>query len=94
MGPVMTASPDTVTRAACVAVLLLLGACGPTENQKKAVQQSLPRGCSVLNLGQYGSINNLVVVICDGRPTTSTNYRENRGKYSAQQAALWVGEPQ
>ncbi len=60
--------------------LLLLAACTPSPEQVLKVKSVLPSGCVVHDAGSYGSIDQLVVVVCDDRKTVSTNTYERHGK--------------
>lgn len=62
-----------IGRLAIVGVALLLTGCKPTAEQHQHVLQALPPGCSIFSLGPYGSFDDLVVITCDGRVTTSLN---------------------
>ena len=73
-----------------LAVGLLLAACDPTPEQQAAVRSGMPAGCSIRNLGRYGDIDNLVVVFCDGRRASITQYTEQHGKTHNLQTTLVV----
>jgi hypothetical protein len=60
--------------------LLVLVGCGVSPEQRERVKSVLPDGCKILELGEYGQIDELVVVICNGRQTVSTNTYEKHGK--------------
>lgn len=55
--------------------LLTLTACNEEERAKelKAIQQSLPKGCAIMDLGRYGEIDNVLAVYCEGQSTVSLN---------------------
>lgn len=59
---------------------LLLAACQPTAQQEARIKATLPAGCEVRYLGSYGDVEHVVVVLCDGRHTATTNYAEPVGK--------------
>lgn len=75
---------------------LALTACKPTEEEVKRVRDELPQGCELKYLGSYGSIDNLVIAVCDGRRTTSTHWTESYqcGKYrcTREQASFYFAE--
>ena len=58
--------------------LVALASCKPTEEQKQRLNETLPDGCVVHDIGSYGSINRMVIVVCDGRNVTSTATTESR----------------
>lgn len=60
---------------AAAAALLLTG-CNPSPEQRARVNSQLPPGCTIRELGTFGSIENLVAVICDGRSTKALNFTE------------------
>lgn len=55
----------------------------------EAVEHSLP-GCEFKTFHRYKDIDRLVVVICDGRKTTSTNYEFRLGKRIHRHATIGV----
>lgn len=61
--------------------LLALSACDPSESEKAHMAANLPAGCVLRDLGSWGDIEHVVMVLCDGRKTTSMNYQQRR----------WVG---
>lgn len=63
-----------IARLAILGAALLLAGCNePTPEQRLRVRQQLPSGCDIHSFGEYGPFNDLVVVICDGRATSSLN---------------------
>lgn len=66
--------------AAIVVASLLLAGCAQTEEEKAVVRTKLPAGCQLMELGEYGSIRNLIIVTCRNRDTTTINSREQHGK--------------
>lgn len=68
--------------------VLLLAGCQPSADEEAKVQQALPAGCTVRYLGSFGSVDNLVAVVCDGRRATSTMWQEQQGKVTVTNAAL------
>lgn len=70
----------------------LLTACAPTDEQKANVVKRLPAGCIVINLGSYGSADQLVAVVCDGRQTTASVWAEQHGKIRKQFSSIVIGE--
>jgi hypothetical protein len=75
-----------------LATLVLLAACEPSEEQVAHANAVLPRGCSLTYVGNYGGITNLVVAVCEGRTTTTTIFREQHGKVSVENAAVYVSD--
>lgn len=49
----------------------------PTPEEQAAAKAALPPGCVIHNIGNYGDIHNLVVIVCDGRKVSSLNYTES-----------------
>lgn len=73
--------------------LLLLAACKPTEEEKQNLMNALPDGCVANDIGSYGSIDNLIIVICEGRRVEATHTRMHRssGKSSeTDRASIFV----
>lgn len=75
-----------------IAALLGLAACGPTPEERRAVQEQLPEGCTIHDLGEYGRYSHLTAIICNGRPTTSLNFRRPQGKNSVPAAVFTIGQ--
>lgn len=67
---------------AIASVLALAGCYEPTPEQRQKLKNSLPEGCEVIEIGEYGVIDNLVIVNCEGRRVqASVMYdRKNSGK--------------
>lgn len=61
-----------------VLAALSLAACEPTEKQKARVRGALPPECSLVDLGSYGDVDDLVVVTCGGRQARTLHYRYSR----------------
>ena len=64
-----------------IAVLALTG-CNEEERKREldGINGQLPEGCAVADVGRYGAIPHVLVVICKGRDTTSTNGSWTSGK--------------
>lgn len=79
---------------ALLASVLVLAACNEaTPEQKTKLKQMLPEGCIVLEVGEYGSIDNLVIIQCDGKKVTAsyTYMHQQNGKTSeVDRAAVYV----
>jgi hypothetical protein len=54
-----------------------LAGCETSEEEKNRVEEALPEGCVLIDLGQYGNIDALVMITCEGRKTTSVNILEH-----------------
>jgi hypothetical protein len=70
-------------------LLLLLGGCGPSPEEKAHIAATLPPGCVLRDLGYYGSIK-LLVVTCDGRVTHTTNGVVRNGKTMRHQTSVVI----
>lgn len=75
-----------------LSALAFLAACEPSDEQVAHANVVLPDGCTLTYVGQYGGINNLVVAVCEGRTTTTTVFREQHGKVSVENAAVYVAD--
>lgn len=62
--------------AAAILLALTLAGCESDADQDVRITKSLPDGCKVRDLGHYRSIDTLVVVICEGRTSTTSSMRE------------------
>jgi len=64
-----------------IAVLALSG-CLEEEHRREleTINRQLPDGCVAADVGSYGNINYVLVVVCEGRDTTSTNTSWVSGK--------------
>lgn len=69
---------------------LVLAACDPTPEQQAKVRAALPPGCTVQDVGEYGSINHLVIVNCIGHQTRTQNFMERHGKTSTSNAIVQI----
>ena len=58
--------------------MLVLAGCKPTEEQQARVASKLPEGCKIIDLGEYGDFDNLVVVTCNGYQTQTMNMHWTR----------------
>lgn len=69
--------------AAILCAALFLAGCETKEDQGARINQALPSGCSIKSLGKYGGVDDVVVVFCNSRTTTTTNYTESHsaGKF-------------
>lgn len=68
-----------------LASLLFLAACDdPTPEEKEKLKNALPEGCEMIDVGEYGSIDSLIIVKCDGRNVVATyGYKhQSNGKSS------------
>ena len=69
-----------------IAVLALSG-CLEEEHRREleTINRQLPDGCVAADVGSYGNISYVLVVVCKGRDTTSTNtsWMSGRTKKSA-----------
>ena len=76
------------------ASLLFLVACDdPTPEQQQKLKQSLPAECELIDIGQYGSIDNLIIINCDGRSVTAsyTYMHQQNGKVAeTDRSAVYV----
>lgn len=54
-----------------------------TQEQENTLKGVLPSGCVAHDVGQYGRIDTLIVIICDGRKVSSsyTYMNKPQGKY-------------
>jgi hypothetical protein len=59
---------------------IALAACEPTPEQKLKLERSLPPGCAIHDVGEYGPVRHLVIVECQGRRSLTLHHNENRGK--------------
>lgn len=75
--------------------LLMLGACksdATVARERSNVVRQLPEGCALHDLGEYDEIEQMVVIICEGRDTTTTNtmWMESQGKSATYKQAVSV----
>lgn len=68
--------------SALIALLFLAACDDPTPEQQQKLKEALPEGCTFTDVGRYGSIDNLIIVTCDGRLTeiTQTHKSQSNGK--------------
>jgi len=79
--------------AVLVSVLFLAACYEPTPEQQQKLKQSLPEGCTVIEVGQYGSIDSLIIIECEGRRVTAsyTYMHQQNGKTSeTDRSAVYV----
>jgi hypothetical protein len=50
------------------------------KRERDSINGQLPEGCVVTDAGSYGNISYVLVVVCKGYDTTSTNYYWTSGK--------------
>lgn len=60
-----------------IAVVLLAG-CKTAQEELAAINSRMPEGCTMIDLGSYGDIDNLMVATCDGRATETTMGQRSR----------------
>lgn len=78
---------------------LALASCSDEERagQRLRIQQELPAGCEIRDLGSYANVPRVVAVICDGRSAsaTHTTWTEMAGKTAVSRSTLTIviGEP-
>lgn len=65
------------TKWIAIAMVLALVACGPSAEQRAALQKALPPGCEVHDVGAYGEIEDLIFVACDGRKAVTALWMES-----------------
>jgi hypothetical protein len=54
---------------------------------------ALPEGCVVNDIGSYGSIDNLIIITCDGRQVQATHtymYQSNGKSSETDRASIFV----
>ena len=79
-----------------ICAVLVLTACKPSEEEKGNLKKALPEGCVAHDIGSYGSIDNLLIVECEGRRVTTTysHMHQQHGKTSeTDRAAVFVISP-
>jgi hypothetical protein len=62
------------------ASLLLLAACETEEEQRGRIEKALPKGCRMVDLGSYKSIDHLVMIDCPTGYTMNGMERQWTGK--------------
>lgn len=66
-----------------IATLALAG-CMEEERKREldSINTRLPKGCAISDMGYYGNVRHVLVVICEGAKTISTNtsWEERVGK--------------
>jgi len=65
---------------ACVLLLCLAGCGEPTAEQVQYMNQHLPAGCTIQDLGSYGYVEDVVVVKCNGKDVATTSYEIRHAK--------------
>lgn len=60
-----------------------LTSCEMPEDPLIQLQKKLPAGCTLTDVGEYGRVRAVLVVLCDGRQVATTNSMVRSGK-------LWV----
>ncbi len=67
-------------RLASILGILILSGCddSPTPGEKALVEAKLPPGCELIDLGEYGEIDRLVIVRCQAADTVSTTEADIR----------------
>lgn len=58
--------------------------------QLDKIKDQLPKGCVVADVGSYADIDHVLVVICDGVNTISTNTSWRSGKTSQSGAVFQI----
>lgn len=79
-----------------IAALALTG-CNEEGRKREldGINSQLPDGCVVADVGSYGSISYVLVVVCKGRDATSTNFSWTSGKTTKSAVTLQIaGVPQ
>ena len=64
----------------------LLAGCETEEQQRERIEQALPSGCRLVDLGKYRSIDNLVMIQCPDGYTMNGVKRYWTGKVSIERA--------
>jgi hypothetical protein len=64
-----------------IATLALAG-CNEEERKREldGINTKLPEGCAISDMGYYANINHVLVVVCEGAKTISTNASWVAGK--------------
>lgn len=79
-----------------ISAVLVLAACEPSEEEKGNLKKALPEGCVAHDIGSYGSIDNLLIIECEGRRVTTTYshmFRQNGKVSETDRAAVFVISP-
>ena len=82
--------------AAALSTVLVLAACEPTEEEKGKLKNALPDGCVAHDIGSYGTIDNLIIIECEGRRVTTTYshmYQQNGKVSETDRTAVFVISP-
>lgn len=80
------------TIALAALAIMLAGCDDQRPAQLTRIQSGLPKGCLIRDLGSYGRLDAIMVVVCDGRQTTTTTMWDEYqcGKARCQHAASAV----
>jgi hypothetical protein len=75
-----------------IAVLALSGCLEEAHRQElEIINRQLPDGCVAADVGSYGNISYVLVVVCKGRDTTSTSFSWTSGRTTRTAVAFQVG---
>ena len=77
-------------KLALVLVLFLSACVEPTPEEKENLDKALPEGCAVVYDDRWGSIQQMVVITCDGKTVTSINAKTPQGKTSYTHAVVVI----
>ena len=76
-----------------IAVLALSGCFEEAHRRElETINRQLPDGCVAADVGSYGNISYVLVVVCKGRDTTSTNTSWMSGKTRNAAATFQISE--
>ena len=64
----------------------------PTIVQLQEIQKKLPAGCEFLELGEYGRINQVVMVRCKAQDTTTLTTISDQGKHQEQTVVVSIND--
>jgi hypothetical protein len=71
--------------------LALLTTSCDNESERANVEERLPPGCRLIDAGSYKG-DDVLVVACDGRRTTTTDLRWRSGKVNRYASVVWIEE--
>jgi len=76
-----------------IAALALAG-CNEEERKREldSINYKLPEGCVMSDMGSYRNINHVLVVVCEGAKTISTNTSWMAGKTSVDGVTVQIEE--